>query len=303
MQMVLITGANGFLGHYLTTLLVSHYKVIATGKGPCRINLLHENFSYVSMDFTQKDSVEAVFQKIKPDIVVHAGAISKPDECELNKAFAYTTNVESTHHLLDQSRLLKSFFLYVSTDFVFDGQKGMYSEEDVPKPVNYYGETKLLSELAVQAYDYGWSIVRTVLVYGAPQSGRDNILTIVAKALNEGKVSRIVNDQVRTPTYVEDLAGAIKTIIDKKATGIYHISGKDVLTPYQMTVAVARHLGLNESLIEPVNANTFQQPAKRPPKTGFRLLKAEQHLNYKPVSFKEGLEKTFQKERQMMEKS
>jgi dTDP-4-dehydrorhamnose reductase len=302
MQKVLITGANGFLGHYLTTLLVNHYKVIATGKGPCRLNLLHENFCYESMDFTQKDSVEAVFQKIKPDIVVHAGAISKPDECELNKEFAYTSNVLSTQYLLTQSRLLKSFFVYVSTDFVFNGQQGMYSEEDIPSPVNYYGETKLQAEQAVQAYDYNWSIVRTVLVYGSPQSGKDNILTLVAKSLQEGKTSRIVDDQVRTPTYVEDLAWSIKAIIDKNATGIYHISGKDVLTPYQMTVAMARYLGLNESLIEPVNANTFQQPAMRPPKTGFRITKAERELGYKPISFEEGLEKTFQTEKQMMGK-
>jgi dTDP-4-dehydrorhamnose reductase len=299
MQRVLITGANGFLGHYLTALLVNDYKVIATGKGPCRIDLSHANFQYESLDFTQQETVEAIFQKIKPDIVVHAGAISKPDDCELNKDFAYKTNVVATEQLLTQSLLYKSFFVYVSTDFVFDGQRGMYIEDDVPQPINYYGETKLLAEKAVQAYSYDWTIVRTVLVYGQPQAGRDNILTIVAKALKEGKTSRIVDDQVRTPTYVEDLAGAIKTIIAKKATGIYHISGKDVLTPYHMTVAVARYLGLNETLIEPVNATTFQQPALRPPKTGFLLTKAERVLGYKPVSFEEGLQKTFQIEKRL----
>ena len=301
MQKVLITGANGFLGNYLTALLVHNYKVIATGKGACRINLPHENFCYESLDFTQKDAVACLFQKVKPDIVVHAGAISQPDTCELNKEFAYQSNVESTKFLLAQSNFLKSFFVYVSTDFVFDGQRGMYIEEDIPNPVNYYGRTKLLSENAVQAYEYDWSIVRTVLVYGAPQSGRDNILTLVAKSLKEGKMSRIVNDQVRTPTYVEDLAGAINTIIAKKATGIYHISGNEVLTPYQMTIAVAKYLGLKESLIEPVTANTFQQPALRPPKTGFRLAKAERELGYKPISFEEGLQKTFREEKPMME--
>lgn len=115
----------------------------------------------------------------------------------------------------------------------------------------------------------------------------------MAKALKEGKTSRIVNDQVRTPTYVEDLAGAIKTIVDQKAMGLYHISGKDVLTPYQMTIAVANYLGLDEKLIEPVNATTFQQPATRPSKTGFLLSKAERELDHKPISFKEGLRRIF----------
>ena len=294
MQSVLITGANGFLGHYLSALLVNSYKVIATGKGPCRIDMLHENFQYETLDFTCEDSVTSVFQRVKPAVIIHAGAISKPDDCELNKEFAYLTNVIATQFLLAQAQALRSFFVYVSTDFVFDGQRGMYSEEDVPNPVNYYGETKLLAEKEVQAYAHDWAIVRTVLVYGHPQSGRDNILTIVAKALKEGKISRIVNDQVRTPTYVEDLAGGIKAIIDKKATGIYHISGNDVLTPYQMTVAVAHYLGLNEKFIEPVNATTFQQPALRPPKTGFQVDKAEKELGYRPTSFKEGLRKTFQ---------
>ena len=293
MQTVLITGANGFVGHYLVSMLVNNYKVIATGRGPSRITISHKNFQYEHLDFTCEKSVKSIFQNLKPDIIVHAGAISKPDECELNKDFAFLTNVEATKFLLAQSQLLKCFFIYVSTDFVFNGQRGMYSEEDTPDPVNYYGKTKLLAEQEMQLYPYEWSIVRTVLVYGHPGPGRDNILTLVAKALQEGKISRIVDDQVRTPTYVEDLAGAIKIIIDKRAKGIYHISGNDILTPYQMTVAVARYLGLNEKLIEPVTAATFTQPALRPPKTGFKIEKAEMELGYKPVSFQEGLRKTF----------
>jgi dTDP-4-dehydrorhamnose reductase len=293
MRTVLITGANGFLGHYLSSLLINSYKVIATGKGQCRIALSHGNFHYESLDFTDESSVIALFHKVKPDIVIHAGAISKPDECELNKTFAYLTNVTSTNYLLTQAALFKSFFVFISTDFVFDGQKGMYSEDDTPNPVNYYGKTKLLAEKEVELYKYDWAIVRTVLVYGRPLSGRENILTIVANAMKEGRISRIVNDQVRTPTFVEDLAGAIKTIIDKSATGIYHISGKDVLTPYQMTVAVAQYLGLDEKLIEPVDASIFQQPALRPPKTGFQLSKAKQLLGYEPTPFVKGLHKTF----------
>lgn len=293
MQTVLITGANGFLGHYLSTLLIDNYKVIATGKGPCRLPIIHSRYQYETMDFTEVDSIKSVFNRVKPDIVIHAGALSKPDECELYKEHAYTTNVISTHYLLSQSKAYQCFFLYLSTDFVFDGKQGMYVETDMPNPVNYYGETKLLAEKAVQSYALNWSIVRTVLVYGYPMSGRDNILTIVAKSLKEGKISRIVDDQVRTPTYVEDLAKAIKTIIDLKSIGIYHISGNDILTPYQMTLAVAHYLNLNEKLIEPVNASTFQQPALRPPKTGFLLTKAERELGYKPISFEEGLKKTF----------
>ncbi len=122
----------------------------------------------------------------------------------------------------------------------------------------------------------------------------ENILTTVATALQNGNEYSVFDDQVRTPTYVEDLAGALKTIIDQKATGIFHISGKDVLTPYAMAIAAAKYLGLDENLVKKVTAETFQQPAKRPARTGFDISKAERKLNYSPTSFEEGLKKTFE---------
>ncbi len=132
------------------------------------------------------------------------------------------------------------------------------------------------------------------MVYGNPQGGRQNILTTVAQALKRGEPYKVFTDQVRTPTYVEDLVSAIKTIIDKRAAGVYHISGRDVLTPYDMAVTTARYLGLDEKLVMKATAQDFQQPALRPPKTGFSISKAEIELNYDPLSFEEGLRKTFE---------
>lgn len=294
MQTVLITGANGFVGHYTAQRLVAkEYRVIATGKGECRLAVPHPNFVYETLDFTNEEAVKAVFEKHKPQCVVHTGALSKPDECEQNKEAAFRTNVTGTLYLLNTAARYQSFFVFLSTDFIFSGREGMYKEDDVPAPVNYYGETKLLAEGEVKKYPFAWSIVRTVLVYGNPKGGRHNILTNAAESLKRGEQLRIFNDQVRTPTYVEDLAKAIVTIVEKKAEGVYHVSGKDVLTPYDMTVAVARHLGLNEKLISGVTEETFQQPARRPLKTGFDISKAKRDLGYEPVSFAEGLKKTF----------
>jgi dTDP-4-dehydrorhamnose reductase len=248
------------------------------------------------MDFTNEDSVKATLAKYRPDVIVHSGAVSKPDECELNKEAAFLTNVTATTYLLKEAQKQKSFFVYISTDFVFSGQKGMYKEDDERQPVNYYGETKLLAEDEVMQYEFGWSIVRTVLVYGKPKLSRQNLLTNTANALKEGKPLKIFNDQVRTPTYVEDLAGAIVSIINKKARGVYHISGSDVRTPYQMAVAVAEYLQLDSSLITPVQKGEFNEPAQRPLKTGFDISKAKEHLGYAPVSFEEGLRKTFEQD-------
>jgi dTDP-4-dehydrorhamnose reductase len=292
---ILLTGANGFLGYYLVEqLLEKNYKVIATGKGRCRLPFSgQENFSYTEMDFSDPYSVHDVFETAKPDIVLHAGAMSRPDECELNQMKAYLVNVEGTVQLLINAEELKSFFVFISTDFVFDGETGMYNEGDIPRPVNYYGRTKLEAEEAVKEYEQGWAIVRTVLVYGKNHSGRENILSIVKNKLEKGEEYNVVDDQLRTPTYVEDLARGIVSVIEKKANGIFHISGKDKLTPYQMAIKTAGQLRLDSSLIRKVTAANFSQPAKRPPSTGFTIEKARGQLGYDPLSFDEGLAKTF----------
>ncbi len=292
---VLLTGANGFLGHYLTRqLLEKKYTVIATGKGDCRLPFAgHENFEYVTMDITDPFAVHDVFEKYSPKIVVHAGAMSNVDECEQNQWEAYRVNVEGTVTILINAEAQHSFFIFISTDFIFDGKKGMYIEEDEPGPVNFYGKTKVEAEEAVKEYEYDWAIVRTILVYGKPQSGKDNILTVVKKKLEKGEEYKVVNDQLRTPSYVEDLASGIISVIERKATGIYHIGGADVLTPYQMACAVADHFGSDLSLLKEATAANFSQPAKRPFITGLNIDKAKKKLGYEPLSFAEGLKKTF----------
>ena len=292
---VLITGANGFLGHYLVSLLLQKgYEVIATGKGNNRLPFSNsEKFVYTEMDFTNPFVVNDIFDTHKPEIVVHAGAVSKPDECELNQKEALRINTEGTVTMLSNAAKHKCFFIFISTDFVFDGEAGMYTEVDSPNPVNFYGKTKLEAEEAVKRYNLDWAIVRTVLVYGKPMAGRSNILTIVKEKLEKGEAYNVVDDQVRTPTYVEDLAAGIIAIMEKRACGIYHLSGINILTPYEMACKTADFLGLDKSLINRVTAESFSQPAKRPARTGFIIDKARRELAYSPVSFLEGLKRTF----------
>ena len=292
---ILVTGANGFLGYYLTKILLEkNYPVIATGRGRSRLPFDEDkNFQYISMDFTDPFVIHDVFEKYRPAIVVHAGAMSKPDDCELHQSLAYATNVEATVQLLLNAEEHKCFFIFISTDFIFDGNRGMYREDDRPNPVNYYGKTKLEAEDAVKEYQYDWAIVRTILIYGA--KAPKNLLNIVKEKLEKGEEYAVVDDQLRTPTYVEDLAAAILAIIEKKASGVFHISGKDQLTPYEMACKTAALLGLDASLLKRVTAKNFSQPARRPLKTGFIIDKAIIELGYHPVSFEEGLRRTFPK--------
>ena len=295
MQTILITGANGFIATYLIKrLLKIKMEIIATGKGPKRQHFEDGQFIYEPLDFTDESATAALFDKYKPHVVIHCGAMAKPDECELNKEAAFSVNVTGTKNLLNNAAKHRSFFIFVSTDFVFAGENKTYTEEDRPAPVNYYGLTKLLAENEVQEYPYLWSILRPVLVYGKPSAGRDNLLTFTANALKQNKELNIFNDQLRTPTYVEDVAFAIEKMMERKATGIFHIAGPDALTPYNIAVIVANHLHLAEKLIKKATAATFHQPAKRPPQTTFDISKAKNILGFSPTPFNKGLQKTFE---------
>jgi dTDP-4-dehydrorhamnose reductase len=160
----------------------------------------------------------------------------------------------------------------------------------VPNPVNYYGESKLAAEKAIINSTISWAILRTVLVFGVtPDMSRSNIVLWVKKSLEEGKTIHVVNDQWRTPTLAEDLAMGCFLAAQKKATGIYHISGEEMITPYEIAKQTAEYFNLDKSLIKLTDSKQFRQPAARPPKTGFIISKAKKELGYQPHTFKEGL--------------
>jgi dTDP-4-dehydrorhamnose reductase len=292
---LLVSGANGFLGHYLCELLLQKgHQVLATGRGPCRLPfLLHDNFSYSPMELTDVEQIRTVVSTYAPHHLIHAAAIGKPDECELNQPLATAINTLGTSYILAAANQIGAGICYVSTDFVFDGLEGNYLENSTRKPVNHYGQTKFEAELLVEQFPGKWSIVRTVLVYGRPMTGRDNLLTIVRDKLLKGERYQVVNDQVRTPTYVGDLAEGICKIIELDQQGIFHLSGEEILTPYEMATQAARYLELDGSLLIKTNSSQFLQPAKRPLVTGLNITKAKQVLGFNPINFETGLKKTF----------
>ena len=293
MEKILVTGANGLVGQQLVKLLLQNeYRVIAVGKGPSRLSHEHPLLTYYSADITHPFELQQILRNELPAVVVHAAAMTQVDECEQRQKEAHSLNVEATARLLLDAESHSSFFVFLSTDFVFDGEKGMYSEEDEVNPISWYGHTKVEAEAVVQTSEIPFAIVRTCLVYGEQEpGGRNNIYSWIKDSLSAGKAIKVVDDQVRTPTSVEDLAKGIILIIKKRSAGIWHLSGKDKITPYGLALAIADLNGFDKSLIERVTADSFTQLGKRPRLTGFDISKAVNEIGFDPGSLQTNLEK------------
>lgn len=289
---ILITGANGLLGQKLVEQLVElgKFDVIATGRGPSRLS--GEGFVYQTLDIEDQQNVELVFSALKPEVIIHGAAMTNVDECELNREACFRANVLATQFLVEGAKKYNSHFVFVSTDFIFSGEDGKnpYDEDAAPNPVNYYGQTKLEAEEIVKNSGLNWAIARTAIVFGIGYDlSRSNIILWVKASLEAGKEIQVVDDQVRTPTLAEDLATGCILIADKRATGVFNISGLELLTPYQMAIETAEFFGLNKSLIKQTDSTKFKQPAKRPMKTGFIIEKARKQLGFEPKSFQTGI--------------
>jgi dTDP-4-dehydrorhamnose reductase len=262
--------------------------LIATARGKSVLPITKGEFH--NLDITDGQAVDDVFARTRPDVVINTAAMTQVDQCETEREACWTANVTSVENLVAACIKYSTHLVHVSTDFIFDGTRGPLDENEKPNPVNYYGESKLAAEEVVKKSKAGWSILRTVLVFGITRDmSRSNIVLWVKNSLEQGKNIQVVNDQWRTPTLAEDLAQGCYLAAKKKATGIYNISGKDFLTPYDIAIATADYFKLDKSLVNVTDSTKFTQPAKRPPKTGFIIDKARTDLGYEPRSFAEGL--------------
>lgn len=288
---VLITGSNGLLGQKLVDLYKSNSSVelIATARGADRYPD-KSGYTYASLDITQKNEVDEVIDRYKPEVVINTAAMTNVDACESEKEACDALNIHAVEFLVEACNRNQTHLVHVSTDFIFDGTHGPLSEEEKPNPLSYYGWSKMRAEEIVQSSAKSWAIARTVLVYGiVSDMSRSNIVLWAKGALESGKSINVVSDQFRTPTLAEDLAQGCALIAAQKASGIFNISGKNFMSVYDLVVQVADFWNLDKSLLHLSSSEGIKQPAKRPPITGFRLDKAMSVLGYNPKSFQEGL--------------
>jgi dTDP-4-dehydrorhamnose reductase len=287
---ILVTGSNGLLGQKLSTILDKDMNVVPVFTARKPLTYPTKRGEFIAMDISNEAEVDRVINQVKPDVIIHTAAMTQVDDCENKKAECWLHNVSATGFLVNAATKSKSHFIHVSTDFIFDGKMGPLDETAFPAPVNYYGESKWAAEKIVQQSTLSWAILRTVLVYGvAHDMSRSNIVLWVKKSLEDGKSIKVVNDQWRTPTLAEDLAMGCWLAAKQKKTGIYHVSGEEMMTPYDIAIRTARFFKLDESLITKTDSTQFRQPALRPMKTGFIIEKAKREMGYQPHTFEEGL--------------
>jgi dTDP-4-dehydrorhamnose reductase len=293
LRKVVVTGSNGLLGQKLIKLLIRQddLKLFALSRGQNRL-IETRGYTYYNIDLTDHVKLKELLELIQPDFLVHTAAMTNVDACELNKGECDRMNVEVVRHLVDILKGMGTRLIHLSTDFVFSGLKGsFYTEDDPPDPVNYYGLSKLKSERIIEESGLDYAILRTVLVYGLVDGNdRSNVVLWVKNSLEQGKSINVVTDQLRMPTYAEDLAEACWLAIQSEATGIFNVSSSELLSIYELARLVADSFGLDKKLINPVETHELSLPAKRPMSTGLDLSKSESLLKLPLHSFAERLQ-------------
>ncbi len=286
---ILITGSNGFLGQHLSLYLSQkQFRVIAASRGNNRL-ITENNFLYVSVDCTQENDVLNVVVKHQPNVIIHNAAMSKPNECHDNPAECVRQNILATQNLILAAKAVNSYFIYVSTDFVF-GENGPNSENNVTGPLNVYGNSKLIAERLVETSGLSAAIMRPSFIYGPILAGMSpTFIHWIQQSLIEKKSIKVVNDQMRTPTYVYDICEGIYRMIHQKFEGTIHLAGKNVVTPYELACKVAEVAALDSSYIQKVTSETFVERVLRAKKSGLRIDKAIEVLKYNPIDFEEGI--------------
>lgn len=290
MKRILITGANGLLGQKLASILSqdTKYELLLTSKHNAFV-LNHQLFDYTLLDITSKSDVKSLVTSYHPDIIINTAAITDVDRCERERELAWKVNVHGVENLVEAARKVKAKLIQISTDYVFDGKRGPYAEDDRPNPINYYGKTKLASENTVRLGEIRYAIVRTIVLYGHGKNVKSNFALWVINNLQQKKPIRGVTDQIGNPTLANDLAYGIVKIIERDREGFYHICGSEMISRYDFAVKIAQVFGFNPNLITPTASAELQQVAPRPLKSGFITLKSETELGLKPSDVTQGL--------------
>lgn len=290
MKRVLVCGSNGLLGQKLAWLFNdnSGYEVLHTSH--------HRSFvqssdlvDYTQLDVSIRSDVKSLVTSFRPDVILNAAAIANVDLCETDREQAWKVNVTAVENLVEVCRRIDAKLVHVSTDYVFDGKTGHYTEEDRAHPINYYGKTKLAGENVIISGGIDHAILRTILIYGAGINVKNNFGLWLVNNLTRKQRIQCVDDQISNPTHVYDIAAAMKTSIEHNISGMFHVCGAETISRYDFAMKTAEIFGFDSSLIRRSKTRDIQRPAQRPLNTSFVIEKAKKVFNYNPMNITQGL--------------
>ncbi|MFH0848876.1 MAG: dTDP-4-dehydrorhamnose reductase [archaeon] len=289
MKRILVTGASGLLGSRLFEILSKDHDVTPTDVIPVPKPQAHAGF--VKMDISDRDEVFRVLREFSPAVVVHAAAATNVDKCETDKEWAKAINSVGTRNVAEGSAKIGAKLIYISTDYIFDGEKGYYTEEDKPNPVNHYGLTKLEGEEHVEEACEAFAIARTSVPYGWHLK-KLNFATWIIDSLTKRKKITVVSDHYNSPTFTDLLAETIQRIVQKDFQGIFHVSGSESINRYDFALRIADVFGLDDSLIAPTKMTDLKAwIARRPRDSSLCVNKIEETLQIKLPSVVESLKR------------
>lgn len=288
MKKTLIIGSNGMLGQSLC----DNYKgnqenLICCSKEEYNYN---SKYKYNILDISNLQELELYLENERFDLIINAAAYTGVDLAETERDVCKKINIDAVKIIATVAEKYKTHFINISSDYIFDGYNGPYSETDTPNPLGYYGWSKLEGERVIRESGCKYSIIRTNVLYGITKFGRADFVKWVINSLKNGDIIKIVNDQINNPTFIDDLAKAIYKIAEKELTGIYNIGGKEFFSRFEFTLRIADYFNLNKDLVIPITTEELKQPAPRPLKSGLKIDKAFSEFNYQPLP----VEKTFE---------
>ena len=288
---LLVTGASGLLGQKVAQLSIE--------KGHGVYSIYNEHVvtlgTPIQLDLTNREKLFQTISKIKPDAIIHTAAYTNVDGCEINRDLAWKINAETTQNIAKASANTDSHLVYVSTDYVFDGEKGLYKEEDQPNPLSYYGYTKLEGEQFIKEQDEEWCITRTSVIYGWGPNHKPNFATWLINQLKQENEVKILTEQYVSPTLNTNLAGMLIEITEKKITGTLHTAGATRASRYEFAQKLAKTFNLDKDLIKPAKIKEMSWKAKRPRDSSLNISRANVQLIAKPLKLNQAL-KTMKKE-------
>ena len=288
---VLVTGGNGLLGSKLIAYLLGQdIAVVSASRGPCT-NATLGGFHYLELDVTDAAGVERALDTVQPSVVIHAAAMTDVDGCEREPAACWRVNAEATAHLARACGRRDIRLVFLSTEYVFDGLDGPYTERDLPRPISVYGRSKLAGEEAVQRHCRSWAIARTTVVYGYARGARSNFVLWLLEQLASGRPVRVVADQVGSPTLADNLAEMVAALALSDLTGIFNTAGASIIDRAAFACLAAQVFALPAALIQRVTTAELGQLAPRPLRAGLAMDKFRQTFPDVPVlTARQGLE-------------